>query len=334
MLVSVLPAMLIEEKIFSLFDQSQHILIISHRKPDGDTLGSAGACLSYLKERGKNCAFFCSDEIPENLKFIMPNDFRIINNKEQLNLNEFDLAVALDCGDIRQTAIDEILKARQEKTFLINIDHHFTNNNYGNLNLVDFEASSTSEIIFRLFKKMRKPLDRVMTNALLTGILSDTTYFSNAATTIEAISASSDLLNYGAKLKKITESIWKNKDTTALKMWGRVFERLVFDKEKEIVTAIITEEDFLEFNIPDYALDGLANYLTSLYEARIIVLLYQNDANTIKGSLRTTRADVDVSEIAKKFGGGGHRKAAGFSAPGKLTKFDGSWLIDRINALN
>ena len=323
---ALLTHMLSEEKIFSQIDQSKNILLVSHRRPDGDTVGSAMAFFEYIKIKERTVSAFCVDQIPENL-FFLPNTKNYFHDLTLDDLKKFDLIIALDCGDIKQTGIDEILRQKEKHNILINIDHHFTNNNYGDINLVRPEASSTSEVVYTLFSKMNKPISKNMTNALLTGIVTDTTYFSNAGTTIDSIKLASDLLIKGAKIKEVTKNVWKNKNLTALKLWGRVFERLIFNKELGIVTAIVTQEDVCHNDLPDDALEGIANFLTSLHEAKVILVLTQIENNVLKGSLRTTHDDIDVSALAQKLGGGGHKKAAGFTTTGELLFHNNTWSI-------
>lgn len=318
--------MLLEEKIFSLINQSHNILVVSHRKPDGDTLGSAGAWLVYLKEKNKQATGFCVDQIPTNLKFLLPQlPYR--HDLETLNLSHYDLVIIVDCGSKSQTGIESLLINRPAKTMVINIDHHYTNDNYGDINLVRHDASSTSEIVYQLFRSQNINISKDMTNCLLTGILTDTTYFSNAATTIESIRAASHLLNQGAKIKQITDHVWRNKDIASLKLWGKVFDRLIYNTKYQIAIAIITQEDVKMEKLPDDALEGLSNFLTSISEAKIIMVLTQTDNNTIKGSLRTTHEEIDVARLAGQFGGGGHRKAAGFTVKGKIQLFKDKWQI-------
>lgn len=318
--------MLVEEKIFSLINQSHNILVLSHRKPDGDTLGSAGAWLVYLKEKNKQATGFCVDQIPSNLKFLLPQlPYR--HDKENLSLSDYDLVITVDCASESQTGIETLIKEKLPRTIIVNIDHHYTNTNYGEVNLIRSEASSTAEIVYQLFKSNNVTISKDMTNCLLTGILTDTTYFSNAATTIESIRAASNLLNQGANIKQITNQVWRNKDINSLKLWGKIFDRLIFNQEYQIAIAIITQEDIAIANLPDDALEGISNFLTSIYEAKIILVLTQAGDNLIKGSLRTTDDKVDVAKLAGQFGGGGHRKAAGFSLEGTIQQTGDNWRI-------
>ena len=309
-----------------MIDQSRNILVVSHKNPDGDTLGSACSLIQYCQLKNKTVNGFCVDQIPDNLSFLLPK-INFLHDKEALNIGKHDLVISVDCGELKQTGIHEILSNRPAKTFFINIDHHFTNDNYGDLNLVHSKASSTSEIVYNIFNSQNIKITKGITNCLLTGILTDTTYFSNAATTIDSIRAASSLLTQGAKIKEITQNIWKNKNVTSLKLWGRIFDRLIHDNERGIVTAIITREDVTMDDLPDDALEGMSNFLTSLYEAKVIIVLTQMKENIIKGSLRTTHHDIDVSALAKTLGGGGHRKAAGFTVQGNLVEKKEGWVV-------
>lgn len=318
---------MLAEKIYSTLLTSQKILLVSHKKPDGDTAGALGALYLHLTDLKKDVDTFCVDPLSANLASLIPIA-PYNNDKAGLDINIYDTVVALDCGEIKQTGIEDLLRGRFEHTRLINIDHHFTNDNYGDVNLVNPEASSTSEIMYELLKRNQVPVTRDMANCLLTGILTDTTYFSNGATTIDSVKYASELMAHGANMNKITLNIWRNKNLDALKLWGDVFDRLTFNPEYKITTAIITSDLLADRDLPDDTLDGVANFLTSIHYSKVILVLTQRDENTIKGSLRTIYDDIDVSALAKRFGGGGHKKAAGFTLTGKLTYNNGDWRIE------
>jgi bifunctional oligoribonuclease and PAP phosphatase NrnA len=303
-------------------NNSKKILLISHINPDGDTLGSSGAIGFYIERQlGKLVDLFCIDQIPENFKFLDIDQFYI--NKKMLDINSYDLIITLDCADMRRTGIEELLQTIKGKTTLINIDHHGTNPNYGDINIVDLETSSTCEIVFNLFKKHNLNLDKSISTCLLTGILTDTSYFSNAATTSQSIQASSFLMNQGVSSKEILESVWKNQKLETLRLWGQVLEKLHFNEEHQIVTAVIKGDAQIDPNI----FEGFSNFLTIIHEANIVLVLSQLKDDLIKASMRTTKDHIDVAKIAKLFGGGGHSKAAGFSVPGQLLETENGWQI-------
>lgn len=312
---------MLTEQFLSLLEDKQHILIISHRNPDGDTLGSAAAMAFYLESLGKQASIFCIHAIPELLAFINFEKFVL---KEELNLKKFDLIITVDCSDLPQTGIPEKIETIKNLIPVINIDHHSTNPNYGDLNIVDPRASATAEIIYNLFKKLNINLSKEITTSLMTGILTDTTYFSNAATTEKAVAAAADLLSQGANLRQVIQNTWCKHSPESLKLWGKVLSELQYNPEHKIVTAIVPPDDSMD---KSELFEGLANFLTSIYEADIILVLRQDKDNMIKCSMRTTKNNINVAKLAQKFGGGGHPKAAGFSLPGEIVQTDSGWKI-------
>jgi len=307
-------------KIIEKITHANKILIITHVNPDGDALGSAGALSFYFQNQlNKSVDLFCANAIPENLQYLNLEKFVIKEN--DLDLEKYDLLIACDCADMLRTGIAEKLSLAKNKTTLINIDHHGTNPLYGDINLVKI-ISSTSEIIFSFLQDCQAKLTPDIANCLMTGVVTDTSYFTNAATTPSSVAMSSTLLNAGANIKSIVNNTWKNQTITSLKVWGQVLSKLHFDEEHKIVTAIITEDEAINSEI----FDGLANFLTTIYEANIIVVLRQQ-GEYVKGSLRTVKDNIDVTKLAKIFGGGGHAKASGFSIKGKLVRLENGWKI-------
>ncbi|NQT50344.1 bifunctional oligoribonuclease/PAP phosphatase NrnA [Candidatus Kuenenbacteria bacterium] len=309
------------KKLFSQIDQSKNILLLCHRNPDADTLGSAGAFAFFIeKHADKQATIFCPEPIPRSLVFLGLEKF--ITNDSEIKLKNYDLIIALDCGDITQTGIPEKVLDIKNLIPLINIDHHQTNPNYGNLNIVQ-PMSATTEIVYRLFQNANIELTRQISTCLLTGIITDTTYYTNAGTTKDSMSTSSNLLKQGADIKKIIKNTWRNNSPEALKLWGKILSQLHFNSEHKIVSAVISKEDAI---MPE-VFEGMANFLTTLYEANIIIVIHEGKDDTIKCSLRTTKDNIDVAKLAQRFGGGGHAKAAGFSLTGRLEKTEKGWKV-------
>lgn len=308
-------------ELFTRIEQSNNILIVCHRNPDADTLG-AGIALAFFidNELKKQVQLFCVDPIPKNLFFLNAEQFLI--KRDDLNLKNFDMIICVDSADYSQTGIsDELLNIRGQ-VYTINIDHHQTNTQYADLNIVK-PASATAEIVCKLLMARKINFTKEISTALLAGIISDTTYFTNAGTTKESMSLASELMKLGANIKIIVKNTWKKNSPEALKIWGKILSQLEFNEKYKIVTAVISRENSLEPEV----FEGLANFLTTLYEANIILVMRETPDNLIKCSLRTTKDHIDVAKLAQKFGGGGHAKAAGFSLTGKLGKTNTGWRI-------
>ena len=178
----------------------------------------------------------------------------------------------------------------------------------------------------RLMQHLRIPINRHAATSLLTGILTDTGHFSNLGTTQEAMEIASDLLAKGADHRTITEATMRNKSIGTLQLWGRALSRLTINHTTGVVSTVVTLEDLKECGVDGEATTGISNFLNSLSEGKIALVLQEDANNLIKGSLRTT-SDINVADIAKQFGGGGHAKAAGFKIKGKLVKTQRGWKV-------
>lgn len=307
---------------------SNKILLVTHRKPDGDAIGSTLAMRNYLLNFEKQVYCFCVDKVPENFNYIKESEF-IENNLDNIINQEFDMCIFLDCADTGMTKIKETLDNKKFSSGIVNIDHHITNNKYGTINIIIDMASSSSEVIYLIFKALKYEISVNTATCLLTGILTDTGNFTNGGTTQQSIESASELLKIGANINQILSANIFNKTVDMLKLWGEVLKRIVFNKELDIVITAVFAEDIKKFNLEnDEAAEGISNYLNNLSkEIKCSIVLKDNGAGHVKGSLRTTRNDIDVSKIALAFGGGGHKKAAGFEVPGKLVFNNNMWQI-------
>lgn len=314
---------IISQKIHHHITQAKQPLFVMHKKPDGDTLGSALALAQWLEAEGKNALIFCKDVAPKHYDFI-PKFDRVRNDPAIFEQN-VDLVVVLDSGDLMYAGVHEIIEGLSKDLPIINIDHHATNQNYGRLNLVDPEASSTAEVVYNFFSHNNIKIDKHIATALLVGILTDTTNFTNPGTTVSSMRVASELISHGARTNEISKNLLKNKSIDALRLWGKTLARLEENKELNMAIAVIKKDDFTDIQSPGEAVEGVANFLNALLNVSLVLVLRETDDGYVKGSFRST--DVDVSQIAQALGGGGHKKAAGFTIKGKLDKVDGRWQI-------
>ena len=308
-------------KIRQLFDASRRILIIGHKKPDGDACGSILALQIYLSGLGKTIGTFVSDEPPVYFNYLPY--FEEIKADPNVFAEPWDLIVFVDSGDIGHTGVDLNAIAGIPT---VNIDHHFSNAGYGYANLVVPCASSTCEIIYRLLRDLGADIDRRIANCLLTGILSDTGGFSNAATSLDAMAVASDLTKRGGKIYQIFNHSVKNKSLNGLKLWGQVFSRIRINRRYNIAYTYITADDFSRFGVSEEELDGIANFLNVITDVNFSLVLHLDKEKT-KVSLRTTCDDIDLSRLAGYFGGGGHKKAVGFTVPWEISEINGSLIV-------
>ena len=317
--------------ILKAIKNANHPLLISHEQPDGDTLGAGLALSHFLDKKKIPHKYFCIDKPAEYFSYL-PKIEVVISDKKQIDLNEHDMIITVDCADLNRTALGEEIEQIKDRIILINIDHHQTNNLFGHHNLVMANASSTSEIVYQFLDFAQIEPDKYMATNLLTGIISDTTNFTNSATTKESLEIAAKLLNRGARISHIIKSLTQNKSLASLKIWGKILSRLEFDRQYNFAYTIITQKDLAEDQISKEELDGLANFLNLLQEAEFVLLLTEESQDFIKGSFRTTKDHIDVAELAQTLSGGGHKKAAGFKIERKSIP-DGDWKNFILNVI-
>jgi phosphoesterase RecJ-like protein len=243
---------------------------------------------------------------------------------EPESLDGFDLFVIFGCNKIERTGIKQLASLQVPS---INFDHHPDNTNFATVNVVDPQTSAVAELIYYFLKFADAEIDKEIATCLLTGIFTDTGGFKHANTTAEVLEVASELLKKGARIDKIATQTMGRKRPQALKAWARGLENARFDPEKRMVFSILTEEDLKEIGATDEDLEGFVELLNNMPQARFALLLRQ-DGEVVKGSLRSEPSkQVDVSKIAKSFGGGGHKLASGFKVKGKLVKQGDNWQI-------
>lgn len=306
-------------QIYHRLLKAEKIMLVPHRNPDADALGSLSAFSQFLRGLNKNFNAYCATEIAENLK-VLPHTSQIIQNEKIWQTVPPDLIIVFDTGDLRHAGIEAQINALPKKACLINIDHHATNEFYGDYNLVARDFSSTTETLYNFFKHNNIKLDQIMATSLLAGLITDTDFFTNSATSRTALRLGAELISGGGNLKLIKELVFKNKTIAALKLWGAALSRIKKHQTLDLVYTYLTREDFEENNVPEELSEGISNFLNNLSEGQASLILKEMPDNKIKGSFRTTNDSTDVGSIAKALGGGGHKKAAGFILDGPLQR--------------
>ena len=248
---------------------------------------------------------------------------------------KYDLVVVLDAGDLEQ--LGDLYEDHIDFFFavpVINLDHHASNTNFGQVNLVDITASSTTEILYAALKELDQGkglIDENIATALLAGVITDTGSFQNANTTPKALAISAELVNLGARQQEIIKHVYKTKNLSTLKLWGRVLTKIKNDSQHRLVWSLITQQDLQETeSLPEETGNIIDELMTNTPNAEVILLLKEKKPGLVKGSLRTTTASCDASKIAEGFGGGGHIQAAGFKIEGKSLEEAEKLVIKKI----
>jgi phosphoesterase RecJ-like protein len=212
---------------------------------------------------------------------------------------------------------------------VINIDHHTRNDLWKmvDINYISEESSSTSEIVYKLLVGLGWTVSPTMATALLAGVYTDTGGFKHPNTSGMVLDVVADLLRCGGKLRKIAENIENSRSVDLFRLWGIALNRLKYNAKYGISVSVLTQKDLLETAAAEDDIAGLINLLNSTPESKAALLLYETADARIKGSLRTESDQIDVSALARNFGGGGHRRASGFSFRGRIEITGDSWRI-------
>jgi len=315
---------ILHEQFHHILQNSKRTLLVSHKKPDGDTLGGATSVLNYLLREGKAVRAFCVDPIPEQFSYLP--SVAHFSNDPAVFTEDFDVLCMFDASSLDYAGVTQLIATMPRRPTIVNVDHHATNTRFGDLNVLFTDASSTAEVVFRFYETNRTFIDPSMATCLLTGIITDTSNFVNPATNAVCMRAASNLLVCGARLNDITSFLMRNKTVHGLQTWGRALECIKENNELGIASTVVREKELIAFgaDLGD-AVEGLSNFLTAVLTVPIVMVLYEKMDGTVKGSLRS--AGKDVSVIAKTYGGGGHKKASGFTVTGTVAEENGLWQV-------
>ena len=280
--------------------------ITGHVNPDGDALGSAFALKIYLDSQNisSDVNFDITTKLPSNLDHL---PFHLISNNTEKN---YTSAFVFDCGNSsRLGKFEEVVLAADN---IIVIDHH-VNPSFGDIQIIDPSAASTTQVLFRQFKDEDIEINDEMSNCLLTGLITDTGRFQYSNTTSEVFSIAAELLSNGANLSKISENIYGSIKFNALTLQSKIIERIVLKEDLKFTHSIVFQNDYKDYQVEPEETDFLIDVVRLVKESTVALLLKEQVDGSFKGSLRS-RGDVDVQKIASIFGGGGHVAASGFSS--------------------
>ncbi|OGS08711.1 MAG: hypothetical protein A2270_01720 [Elusimicrobia bacterium RIFOXYA12_FULL_51_18] len=293
------------KKLKKIIVTGRSFFLAGHLNPDGDTLGSMLAISSVLKRLGKKVYLFSNDPVPENLSFL-PH-VKSIKIGRLPPKKRFDAAILLECSTPQRGGdLSTILKHAGK---VVNIDHHKTSEFYGDVNIVEPHSSSTAEIVYRLFYSMKAHVTKTEAACLYVGIVTDTGRFHFPATSPRTLEVASRLLETGFRFSRINDLLYATKSCLALKVLGRGLESLELLCGGRLAVMSLKTSDFACFGASPEHTENVINYGMMVPGVKVTVL-FREAADCLSVTFRS-RSHVDVSLIAKTFGGGGHKNAAG-----------------------
>lgn len=298
------------------------VAIFGHILPDGDCYGSVFALKMAMESLEKQAFSYISEDIPEFLSFL--EDYESL--KSQKEFYPADLVIILDSSDIKRTENQNLLyKYKENGTKIYLVDHHTLGDFVDFVDFIwqDTKKSSASEMILDILRAMDLKIKKEVATLLLTGIETDTSSFQNQNTTTESLEAAAFLMSRGARHTRIINNTFHIKDMDTIKLYGLVLERLVYNKKYGTILGYLTQKDIKSVGAEGDFSSGIANYLNTIEDVKVIIFITEKEEGVLKVSLRTRDEKVDVSNLAKAVGGGGHVKASGFTTKGKIIIEDG-----------
>ena len=305
---------------------AERLLLVTHEHPDGDALGSLVAMQTLLSALGKDSVMVISPS-----DFPLPQEYGFLSLDGLVTAPPADLdqrtVMFLDCGNLDRNP----LAALHEAEMLVNIDHHHDNTRFGTLNYVVEDASCTAEIVWDLVHGAGVELTVELAEALYVGLVTDTGRFSYENTTVRAHHMAAELIAAGVDVASMYRRIYEETAPSKLALLCRALGSLRLFSDGRLAVASLSAADFTDAGAVDSDSEGIIDHLRALAGVKVAMLIREvqsaDHGTAQKVSLRATDNDVDVSLIARMHGGGGHRRAAGFTSTLPIPE-----LIDAIRA--
>ncbi len=315
------------EAVLAELRQAAKLLLTTHENPDGDALGSLLAMHWVLEQIGKDSVMYVSpDEFP------LPYEYRDMVFEGLLVAPPDDLdertVVFLDCGNIERMPVDFL---RREGVHILNVDHHHDNTRFGTVNLVDPTASCTAEIVWCLARELGAELTPQIADAMYVGLVTDTGRFSYENTSPDSHRMAAELIEAGVDPHLVNRRLYEDLPYGRLQLLQRALASVQREEGGAMTLASLTRSDFEDAEALETDAEGIVDHMRAVEGTAVAVLVRELLAEDRRGlrkvSLRATDGRVDVSRIARAFGGGGHPQAAGFTTELSLGE-----LVDRLRA--
>lgn len=298
--------------IADLIRQHEKFLVVTHYRPDGDAIGSQLAVALLLLDLGKQVAVWNDDPIPAKFRFLPHSD---LVQRPPDAPQDFDVVIAVDISTWQRAGAGT--QRIGAKKHFINIDHHVSNEKFADINWVVTDAPATGQIIFDLIKRGGFKLTRDIATSLYAAISTDTGSFTYANTSAASLRAAAELVETGLNVGEVCRHIYESYPYSRLQLLQMALADLTLADQNRIAFCWVTNEMFQSSGAKREDTEGLIDYARSIQGVVVAVLFEEMpEAGKIRMSLRSKNPKIDVNSIARHFGGGGHREAAGARANG------------------
>lgn len=297
--------------IARLIEENNDFTLIMHVSPDGDAIGSACALRLALMAMGKRVQAVCDGDVPRIYRFLEGAEDIIKPNAARVT----SAAIAVDCADEgRMGAADEIFAQAKHAA---NIDHHVTNTMFAQHNAVEAHAAAAAEVVKRLIEQLDADFSANIATCLFCGLVTDTGNFAYSNTTPDTLFAAGELLQRGADNALINRAVYRSAPVSKRRMLGLGLIKAEYLHGGKVAVCKLTRADFDRFNARDEDCEGIIDNLRDVENVEIAMLIREKEPNVYKVSMRA-KEYANVCAVAERYGGGGHRLAAGCTVRGEL----------------
>lgn len=298
----------------AFIEANDGFLVVAHSSPDGDAVSSTVAVGWLLERLGKRYAMINEDKMPVKFDYLWGFD-RVRRNDGQPPAGRFDCVICVDCAD--EARMGDVKAWFADRAKVLNIDHHPTNDGFGDVQLIRPEAAATVEILYDLALELNEPVSIELATAVYTGLLTDTGGFRYSNTTPKVMRIAAELLALGVSGHRLAERVLETITFSHISILKLALGTLSFAYDRKICWMTVSAEQLRESGATSEDMDGLILYPRNIEGVEVGLLFKQADEHTVKVSFRSN-GGVDVAAVAKSFGGGGHVRASGCTLTGGL----------------
>lgn len=311
------------EALLSQIRDTERFLVVSHINPDGDAVGSALAMVYGLRQLGKEANLVLKDGIPRSFAFLAEEGMQVLT--EMPEPDTVTTCLVTDAPDMGRTGFRDRLRAYADRQHLLVIDHHPAGDlvRVGTAAYHELKTSSACEMAYEILVRLGVKLTAQISTCLLTGMHTDTSGFRFSNTSTRTLEIAAELMRRGAKLNTIITEVSQHKTIGNLRLLGLAMRRLRTTNNNQVSTSLLTLADVAEYEADTDDVHGIIGQLSVIPDSKITLFLSEAEPGLYRGSLRSKDFDsksVNVSQLARLLGGGGHAKASGFSITGTLSK--------------
>jgi len=293
------------DRILQEIRSHQSFCVVGHIRPDGDCVGSQIALTMALKNQRKKVVCWNQDPVPQKLAFLDPTSLM----QQPKPGRKFDCVIAVDSTDLGRTG--GVAEHVADRKLLINIDHHPSNDRFGDVNWISKRSPSSGEMVFRLMKAARWTINPRIANCLFTAISTDTGSFQYPTTLPETYVAAGELLKRGADLGRICDEVYQSYSLSRVKLLKHMYNHFRLTCENKIGYVWLKLKDYARTGAEPNDTEGVIDHIRDIDPVVVAIVFEELETNVTRVSLRSKHPKINVGDIAVNFGGGGHQAAAG-----------------------